>query len=235
VGRTPEPQFHIASSACVCGPKGTITKPLDGGTLYLVGNARAGEGNHDSAATLQPPSANLESTRLGCGGGERKKQRGGGGHDFTPAPLLLDRHWPADHRTRTTTATTAARGDARLEMWWERKDDTRKGHRGGEAASTTDLEAAPPFPMAAAGCYNMVLFRLGFWESRKWGLGFQESTIAGFVPPVLTDRRPSRWTVGGAHRRQQPDGLNVAHWGAVGGLNWRPNHCLLGKEPCRVR
>jgi hypothetical protein len=34
------------------GAKDTVARPLDGGTLYLVGNARTGEGSSGGATTL---------------------------------------------------------------------------------------------------------------------------------------------------------------------------------------
>jgi hypothetical protein len=62
-GTEPEPPLDAAASAGGHGPKGTVAKPLDGGTLSLAGNALAGEGTRGGAATL--------SGRHGCFSGSR--------------------------------------------------------------------------------------------------------------------------------------------------------------------
>jgi hypothetical protein len=101
-------EMGVASSVSGCGPKGTIIKPLDGGTL----------------ATLRPPWVNLESMRLRCGGGERNKHRGVGGCSFIlVAPLfVIGRRTTGQAQPQNPMPPEATH----VQMQWERKDGTGK-------------------------------------------------------------------------------------------------------------
>lgn len=97
---------------------------------------------------------NFESIRLGCKGGERKKQRRGGGCGFVlVAPLLAIGRWTAGHTQ--PPQLLPPRGDTRYRCGGRERNDASNGHRGrGGAMPARDLEAPPSSPSAVGGSHS---------------------------------------------------------------------------------
>jgi hypothetical protein len=216
--------------------QGTAVKPLDGGSLSLVGNAFAGEGTPGDATTFLPRQPwptqplGLAVARLREKGrrqktGERRADRRNrmpSGEEAYGGGTSIFGHFSG-------SCGCGAREEGKREKKAEngggpRPHARRRPHRRRRSSPAM----AKSEPAAAAAQRGVHEVRGG----EGMGLGLQGATAAAGFCSAEMRARPSISMDG--HRRPASRGLDSARAGAAHGPVRRPAGWLLGRGPMRV-